>query len=223
MTTMTTIFFFSALVGGTILLSQFVFLLFGLGGHDVTDVSHGDLDLSHDMGPDIAHDLVVDATADDSHSHAAAHPHASTWLFGVISYRTLVAAFTFFGLGGLASDAATLTPTNQLLIALACGVGAMYLVHWLMSLMHQLSEDNTVCINRAVGREGVVYLPIPAKQSGLGKIQLCLQGRIMEYKAVTSAASTLPAGARVVVVAVGDDNTLEVAPAQPTSSETTVA
>ena len=32
-----------------------------------------------------------------------AHGHGSTWMFGVISFRTVVAALTFFGLAGLAS------------------------------------------------------------------------------------------------------------------------
>ncbi len=30
--------------------------------------------------------------------HDAAHAHGSTWLFGVISFQTVVAALTFFGL-----------------------------------------------------------------------------------------------------------------------------
>jgi len=230
---MTTVFLFCALVGGTILLCQFVLTLMGLGGHDMVDAGHGGLDLGHDAGPDIAYDFAHDAGghdagghdtgADDSHGEDAAHQHSSTWLFGVISFRTLVAAATFFGLAGMASHAASLSLVNQLLIALACGVGAMYLVHWLMSLMYRLSEDNTVRINRAVGREGMVYLPVPAGKSGPGKIQLRLQGRMMEYEAVTSAASNLPTGARVVVVGVVGGNMLEVAPAEHPSVEATVA
>jgi membrane protein implicated in regulation of membrane protease activity len=107
-----------------------------------------------------------------------------------------------------------LSLVNQLLIGLACGIGAMYLVHWLMSLMYRLSEDNTVRINRAVGREGMVYLPVPAGKTGPGKIQLRLQGRMMEYEAVTAAPANLPTGARVVVVGVVGGHVLEVAPAE---------
>jgi len=99
-----------------------------------------------------------------------------------------------------------------LLIAVACGVGAMYLVHWLMSLLYRLGEDNTVRINRAIGREGTVYLSVPAGKTGHGKIQLNLQGRMMEYEAVTSDPSNLPAGARVVVVGVVGGHILDVAP-----------
>jgi membrane protein implicated in regulation of membrane protease activity len=228
---MTTIFLFCALVGGTILLCQFVLTLLGLGGHDMVDTGHGGFDLGHDAGADLAHDTGPDVAHDAADHGSAAEEaqgehtgqqHSSTWLFGVISFRTLVAAATFFGLAGMASHA-SLSLVNQLLIALACGVGAMYLVHWLMSLMYRLSEDNTVRINRAVGREGMVYLPVPAGKSGPGKVQLRMQGRMMEYEAVTSAPSNLPAGARVVVVGVVAGNLLEVAPAEQQEVGATVA
>jgi membrane protein implicated in regulation of membrane protease activity len=210
---MTTIFLFCALVGGTIMLCQFVLTLLGLGGHDMVDAGHGGVDLADDAGA--AHGTAdhgpgtVEAQGEDH-----AHQHSSTWLFGVITFRTLVAAFTFFGLAGMAARSAELSLVNQLLIGLACGIGAMYLVHWLMSLMYGLSEDNTVRINRAVGREGTVYLPVPAGRTGPGKIQLRLQGRMMEYEAVTAAPANLPTGARVVVVGVVGGHVLEVAPAE---------
>ena len=52
---MTTIFLFCALVGGTIMLCQFVLTLLGLGGHDLVDAGHGGVDLADDAGPDVAH------------------------------------------------------------------------------------------------------------------------------------------------------------------------
>ena len=70
----------------------------------------------------------------------------------------------------------------------------MYLVHWLMRAIYRLSEDRTVRISRAVGQEGMVYLPIPADKAGAGKIHLNLQGRLMEYAAVTSAKAAAADG-----------------------------
>lgn len=220
---MTTIFLFCALVGGTILMCQFVLTLVGLGGSELADTPADDLDLSGETGPDLADDAVADADAatgedatigDEVHGHHGAHPDLSTWLFGVISFRTLVAAMTFFGLAGMAARSAELSRANQFLIALGCGIGAMYLVHWLMSLLYRLGEDKTVRINHAVGREGTVYLTVPGGKTGHGKIQLNLRGRLMEYEAVTSEPSNLCAGARVVVVGVVGGHLLEVAPAE---------
>jgi hypothetical protein len=217
---MTAVFLFCAVAGGTVLVCQFGLTLLGLGGHDLGDGDHGDGDHG-DM--DVAHDgadgAVDDAAADDAHDSGDAHDedqshaHRSTWIFGVISFRTLVAAIAFFGFVGMAADAAGLSLPQQTVLAVVSGIGAMYLVYWLMSLLYGLGEDNTVCIDRAVGCEGKIYVAIPAGDSGRGKIQLDLQGRLMEYEAVTAVPSGLPTGARVVVVAVVGDGVLEVAPA----------
>ena len=200
------VFMVCAALGGTIMVCQFVLTIIGLGDHggDVsTDV--GDVgDVGH-VG-DVSHDVSIDG-------HDADHGHDSTWLFGVISFRTLVAASTFFGLAGLATNAANLHIVVQLLVALVCGVAAMYGVHWLMRSFYKLSADGTVRIERAVGHTGTVYVPIPANRKSAGKIQLNLQNRLIEYEAISGAGEALATGAKVVVVAVVGENTLEVEPA----------
>lgn len=220
---MAMLFLFCALLGGTVLVCQFLLTLAGLGGHDVDiadSAGHDIADVPHDLSGD-AHDLSGDAAhemgTDHDHGgdgHDASHDqqHISTWLFGVLTFRTLVAATTFFGIGGMAARAAELSVPNQVLIAAACGVAALYLVHWLMRAFYRLGEDDTVRISRAIGQEGTVYVPIPGGKVGPGKIHLKLQGRLMEYAAVTAAKAPLPTGARVVVVAVAGAGMLEVQP-----------
>jgi hypothetical protein len=208
---MSTAFLFCAIVGGTILLCQLFLTLTGLGGHDMGVDGHDGAGFDHDAG----HGDVHDTQSDPGHDGADHAPqHLSTWLFGVISFRTLVAATTFFGLGGMAAYSASLHPVNQLAIALACAVSAMLLVHWLMMMLYRLGEDHTVRISHAVGREATVYLPIPGDRAGPGKVQLPLNGRVMEFGAVTASAAELPTGARVVVVGVVGGSTLEVTPVQ---------
>ena len=193
---MTAIFVFCAVVGGTILVCQFVLTLVGFG-HDVGgDLAH---DLSADAGGDVHTDVAHDG-AGDGQSHSPAD-HSSSWLFGVISFRTLVAAFAFFGLAGLAADSGGLHPAFQILIASASGVAAMYAVHYLMKQLGRLGEDSTVRIQRAIGREGTVYIPIPAQNASAGKVQLTLQNRLIEYEAVTSGEK-LPTGTKVRVTGI---------------------
>lgn len=217
---MSTVFLFCAIIGGTILLCQLFLTLTGLGGHD--GAGHEGVDVAHEMG----HDLVHDSHADQGHAtqgEGHTEQHLSTWLFGVITFRTLVAAVTFFGFGGMAARAASLQVINQLLIALACAASAMLLVHWLMTLLYRLGEDHTVRIGRTVGREGTVYLSIPGDRAGTGKVQLPVQGRVMEYGAMTANHAELSAGARVVVVSVIGGSMLEVAPVEepvPVSPQT---
>jgi len=212
---MTALFLFFAVVGGTVLICQFVLTLVGLsGGHDLPD------DLSVDHAGDFGgHDVSADHSSEIGHDHGhAGEAHASNWLFGVISFRTLVAASTFFGLGGLAAHEGDLNLASQLGIAVICGLGAMYGVHWIIKLIGRLGEDGTVRIQRAIGQEGTVYVPIPGGKSRAGKIQLRLQNRLMEYAAVTVGADRLATGTKVRVIGVAGD-VLEVSPL-PTSAQT---
>ena len=108
-------------------------------------------------------------------------------------------------------------PLVVVALALAAGTAAMFGIHWLMHQMYRLGEDGTVQIERSVGRSGTVYIPIPAARAGAGKVQLQVQGRIMEYQAVTSHPDKLSTGAKVVVVGVVSPTTVEVELAQETA------
>lgn len=191
---MTSLFVLCAVIGGTILVCQFVLTLVGFG-HDVGDMAH---DVSVDVHTDVAaapHDG-ADAHGDESGQHG------SSWLFGVISFRTLVAATAFFGLAGLAADSAGLDLLKQLVLALVSGAGAMFAVHALVKQMGRLNQDQTLKVQRAIGRVGTVYIPIPAQKASSGKIQLSLQNRVVEYEAITQGNEKLATGAKVRVVAV---------------------
>jgi membrane protein implicated in regulation of membrane protease activity len=209
------LFLVLAVVGGTVLICQFVLTLVGLGG------DHG-VDISHDMATGYPGDLGHDVHAAGSHGaessgHDGDGGYSSSWFFAVISFRTLVAVATFFGLVGLATQSAGQSIGVQLVLATAAGLGAMYGVHWIVRSMGRLGEDGTVRINHAVGMEGTVYIPIPAAKAQAGKIQLKLQNRLVEYEAITSSKERLATGTKVRVVAVAG-TTLEVEPLHATSA-----
>ena len=152
------------------------------------------------------HGAVVPGVEQGTHGAAA---HGTSWLFGVLSFRTLVAAATFFGLVGLTMRSTGATPMTTFLAAAGAGVAAMYGVFALMKLLYGMRSEGTVRVRRAVGAEGNVYVPIPGHRGGAGKIQLNLQNRTMEYSAVT-AGDPLPTGARIVVVDLVDSDCVEV-------------
>jgi membrane protein implicated in regulation of membrane protease activity len=189
-----------ALVGGTIFILQFVLSIVGAGADD--------LDLGHDIPHDAPHDF--SGHSDGATGHA--HDHGSTWMFGVISFRTVVAALTFFGLAGLASLAVPLRGPVTLLIAIGAGAAAMYGVHYLMRALYSLRYDGTARIQRTIGERGTVYVPIPPHREGLGKIQIRTQGRIMEYAAQTRGSEKLKTGTTVEVVDILSPMTVEVRP-----------
>jgi len=198
---MTSIFLFCALIGGTVLACQFVLTLVGLGDFD------GDFEMADDVPDSGEADM-----ADIDDVHGGGHGDLSTWLFGVISFRTLVAAATFFGLAGMAAQTSGLGLPAQLIVAVACGIAAMYGVHWLMLTFYRLGQSGTMQIENAIGKTATVYIPIPELGNGQGKVQVELQDRLEEFPAITSAETRLITGAKVVVVAVVSGNTLEVEP-----------
>jgi hypothetical protein len=211
---MSTVFVICAAIGGTVLVIQFLMTLVGLGGHafdaDVPhDISHGFGDFHGDAGGDATfHGDHGGDTAADAHDAQAAH-HGTTRLFGVLSFRTVTAALAFFGLCGLAAQAAEASTGQTLLAAAAGGAVAMAAVYWMMRGLRQLGAEGTVRIQGALGRYGSVYLTVPGNDAGCGKIQLNLQNRTMDYLAVTPGPE-LPTGTKVVVVGIVNPTTLEV-------------
>ena len=198
----TVIYSVCAAIGGTILVCQFVMSILGLAGHEVGDGDLGDIDVDHSAA---GHDMGHDASGDHPHGE-----HTSTWFFGVITFQTVVAAMTLFGLAGLAAGTSGWNAGATFILALAAGAGAMFGVHSLMRALHKLRADGTVRIAACVGRPGTVYLRVPASRAGAGKVHVNVQNRSVEFEAVTSA-DELPSGARVLVVGVVGPETVEVA------------
>lgn len=129
----------------------------------------------------------------------------------LFSSRSLVAGLAFFGVAGAATAHAGWKPALVVFCAIAAGFAAMLAVAWLMSRLLRLEEDGIVRVEGALGAPAIVYLAIPGARSGAGKVTLTLQGRTVEYEAVT-AGDRLPTGAPVIVVDVVSPGTLEVAP-----------
>ncbi len=200
-----------AVVGGTLFLCQFVMSLLGLAGgdHDMGDTGGGE-GFDHDhAGGASAGDHSTDAHGQDHTTSHAAAAHGSSWFFGVLTFRTIVAALTFFGLAGLAGSAGSLPATGAFAIAMASGIAAMYAVSTLMRGLTRLSVEGTVQIEEAVGQTGTVYLRVPGFGSGVGKVTLTVQNRTMEYSAITNGEE-LPTGTAVIIVGVADPDTVEI-------------
>lgn len=231
---MDTTFTMTALIGGTVLVFQFVMMMMGLG-HDGGDISGGDsMDLGGADGADFSGGIDGDVTggmhadalgadaATDHHaswSHAAdadvGHPEAH-WFYEVISLRTLSAGVTFFGLTGKLMRINGHEPLPSFLWAVLAGGAAMYAVYWLFKQVFKLQHAGNENIRNAIGLPATVYVPIPGKRAGTGKVTFRLQNRLVEYQAVTEDEEKLTTGEKVVIVAVVSSDTVGVArAAQP--------
>ena len=190
---MTTVFLVCAALGGVVMLCQFALMLAGFGG-------------DHDAAMD-HHVAIGDHSADGSHAD-----HGATWFLHVLSFRSVVAALTFFGLGGLAASSSQMPSWFAFPIAVASGSLAMFIVAWLMGLLYHLQAEGTVRIERAVGATATVYLSIPPHGGGSGKVTVKLQNRTMEYLAISHEETPIETGTPVVVVGIVGPNTVEVGP-----------
>ncbi|GIW79709.1 MAG: hypothetical protein KatS3mg105_1516 [Gemmatales bacterium] len=194
---METFYLVSAVAGGTILLCQFVFSLFGGGDHDIdgSDFSDGHSDIGHV----------------DDFDH-----HGNSLLVGILTFRTLVAGMTIFGLSGMAAlSSGRIAPGIAFVIALTSAAGTVVVLAWVMNALHSLKAEGTARIERAIGKTGTVYLQIPGQKAGLGKVALNLQNRTVIYQAMT-AHDTINTGSKIVVVNILGSDTVEVEPAVET-------
>jgi hypothetical protein len=151
------------------------------------------------VGADAGHDV------DSDLAHAMGHG------LDLFSVRTLSAGLAFFGLAGAGALSAGWRPGPSMLVAFLAAVLAMFAVAAIMRSMLRMDDDGTVRVAGAVGMPATVYLAIPAERAGAGKITLTLQGRTVEYQAVTPGGA-LPTGASVVVVDLIGSDTVEVVP-----------
>jgi membrane protein implicated in regulation of membrane protease activity len=188
---MTTVYLFCAVLGCGILVVLFVIELLGLGGDSAADATPGGTETVEVL------DEVQASGAD------------STWLFQVLSFRALVAAVGFFGLGGGLGASAGLPLLGSFVLGVVVGGAAMVAVAYLSAVLLRLQDDGTVREGACIGLEGEVYLPVPGGDAGQGKVLVVVQGRTMEYAAVT-AEDAMPAGTRVVVVGVAPTGTVSV-------------
>ena len=187
---MEAIFFYSAVIGGSFLVIQTILNVIGIGASSL-DIGDGEVSEAVEFDGDAAHSMFLH----------------------VLSLRALVAFFTFFGLGGMAGDAAGLEPRMTIFLAVGAGLASMLIVAYVMNLLMGLHSSGTLDMKNAVGTTGRVYLRIPAEKAGQGKVHVTVQGRTVEARAVT-AGPELPTGAAAKVVRLVDSGTLEVQSAE---------
>jgi hypothetical protein len=129
--------------------------------------------LSH-IGSDMDTDFDVDIDAGDFLDH-----------FPIFSLRNFIAFFALFGWTGIAMNQAGFAPHITVLVALGAGMTSMVLMTLLFKFMMSLASSGNVDIRDAIGKNGVVYLKIPAKMNDYGKVTITVADKSMEYNAVT--------------------------------------
>ena len=167
------IFAFIGIPATLVLIVQTVLLLFGIGdGDDPTDID-GDGIPDGDTGDD------------------------GLTLFSV---RGIVGMFCIAGWSGIVFIDLGLSSATAIVLSLLCGAAALFGIAYLMKAVLKLQSNGTLQLGSAVGKTGQVYIPIPPKGTGRGKINIVVQDRYVELDAVTDSDDTLRTGETVRVI-----------------------
>lgn len=191
----------AAVPATVIMLIQTVLLLFGIGGHAA---DHGEFDHDHDFGH--GHDF--DHDHDHDFDHDGAHHSYGVRLFTI---RGLVALFAVGGWLGIAAVDLGASELTSGIIAAVSGILALLLVAYIIKVFLGLQESGNLDAHNAVTQTARVYLTIPARRSGTGKVMLTVQERLVEMDAVTDFEKDIKTDSMVQVVS-ATDNYLVVCP-----------
>lgn len=119
--------------------------------------------------------------------------------FQFFTFKNVVAFFTIFGWTGITCIDNGLSTGLTLIISVIAGLLMMVLTSSLFFWVNKLSASGTLKIKNAIGVIGEVYLPIGAKRTKMGKVQIKVQGSLRELEAITDNEEELKTGTMVKV------------------------
>lgn len=177
------ILFLVAIPATLILILQLILLLIGIGGQDSSFDDAGDIDTDTD----------ADLSGDDPVNDFSISDIGGLKLF------TLRGVLAFFAIG---SWSALVASTGgkvwlSLLVGLLAGAAADVILALIMKSLRGLQQSGNIEIGNAVGKIGEVYIPIPPDRSGLGKVNVVMQERLVELDAVTDSERMLRTGEEI--------------------------
>lgn len=125
------------------------------------------------------------------------------------TFRNFVNFLLGFGWSAILLQASIHSWPLLIMVSIVIGVALVAAVMYLFKWLNSMQQSGNINLEKsAAGREGTVYLTIPAARSGKGKVQISINGAIREYDAVYEGESALKTGASIRVVDVLDSNTV---------------
>ena len=196
-----------AIPSTVLLLAQTVIMLMGMGSDTAAD--------DVDVDAEIDSELEADVPADSDGVFGSEELEVDSDVTGmdglrVFTVRGIIAFLVVFGWVGVVMDSAGAALWISLAVATASGVAVMFALAFMMRAVLKLRDNGNIDNRNAIGVAGKVYLTIPPKRSGEGKVNVMLQGAYVERDAVTDESEPIPTGCEVVVVALSGQTTLVV-------------
>ncbi len=122
--------------------------------------------------------------------------------FQFFTFKNVIAFFTIFGWSGIVCIDNDYSKMITIVISTISGLLMMVATGYLFFWMSNLAQSGTLKIKNAIGSIGEVYLPIGAKRSKIGKVQIKVQGALRELEAITDSEEDLSTNTIVKVIEV---------------------
>jgi len=190
-----------AIITSVVFLIQMVLTIVGIGD------TNSDVDFGIDASGDA--DFATDGSGDTLDTGGAIQ------LFTV---RNVINFLLGIGWGGVCLYHAIPNSTLLAVAAVLCGCAFVAAFVLMFRQLMKLEKNGNFNIKECVGVTCSVYLRIPARRAGSGKVQLSYHGSVLELAAITDGEQ-LPTGSKVNVLAVIDSETLLVEALTPNTAE----
>jgi len=128
--------------------------------------------------------------------------------FQLFSLRNLINFLLGFSWAGISFFNTIPNKTVLTLLALAIGVSFVLIFFYIMRQIQKLAEDNTFNIEDTIGKRAEVYLTIPGKMSGKGKVVISIKGSFHELPAMTENHQKILSNEIIKVIRVESDEIL---------------
>ena len=172
-----------AIPSTVILFLQTILMLIGIGGGSL-----GSDDADTGVDTELDNDGDVDTELDGG--------------LRLFSFRGIIAFLTVLGWVGILGVRLEWSVPVIVISSLLSGFVAMIAIALLFRLIFALQADGTEDLRHALGVAGTVYLRIPPSREGRGKVNIMLDGRLVEKDAVTDEAEMLNYGEQIVVIGI---------------------
>jgi hypothetical protein len=131
--------------------------------------------------------------------------HGTDAPFQLFTFRNLINFMLGFSWTGISFY--TLIDNRIILITVSLAVGVAFILVFFVIIrqIERLAEDNSFKIKTTLNKTGSVYLTIPAKKSGAGKVQVSVNGAFHELDAITEN-DKIESSAMVRIVKIESNN-----------------
>jgi len=180
-----------------------ILMLFGLHG----DSFDGGVDVSGDFDPSAVGHGDFDASI---HGDTDVFNHEPLSSFSGLKIITVRGVLAFLSVGAWVAFlvSTSLNAWFASMFGIVSGAIASILLAYAFKQMMKLESEGNIQYENALGKNGTVYMRIPANKMGKGKVNVTIQEHFVEVDAITPELTDIKPGEIIIVTGVENENTV---------------